>query len=571
MRLFPILITLLISPIVRADFISWIKADQCETIVEYFVDAEGIRVTLEIGPKDFGAFREMVPSELGGSLQVDQIDQQLKKFTRDVFRLYGNGNLLSAELQILEVRDRIRRASLYSGKVDSSVVLSQKIWYIELFYPASGLSEVQISPPREGEKLRPCNIGFVLYHKGIPVNDLRYLSGDFKVTLDPEDPWYSQFDNPGLRRHHKSSLMSFLYVDPYEVRHEILIRVKDLEEWMDLEYSLDDRLDIDDQELLKERVGQFILDRNPLIMDGDRPMPRLKQVQFLEVSLAGTQIVPPGREISYASAIVGVILAYPNQGIPNEVIIEWDMFSDRIDQVPYVASDPVGPLPGYLDLEHPNIEWKNYLKTYTLPGIARIETERLQFPLLPLFLFLLALSIIMLAMDKAKRLSGGIIGLCLVFSGLLYFEKIPRKVNTPFVQTSYPVEEAKALQESLLNNVYRSFDYSAESDIYDKLALSIEGPLLSEVYIQMRRSHVLENQGGLEVRMKDVQVDTLSEIDPGIHKKAYEVEWTAKGEIGHWGHMHRRNNRYRAQIFLNIREGSWKITELELLEEERLL
>ena len=29
-------------------------------------------------------------------------------------------------------------------------------------------------------------------------------------------------------------LVSFLYIEPYEVRHEMLPRVKDLDEWMEL-------------------------------------------------------------------------------------------------------------------------------------------------------------------------------------------------------------------------------------------------------------------------------------------------------------------------------------------------
>ena len=45
------------------------------------------------------------------------------------------------------------------------------------------------------------------------------------LNLDWADPWYSRFDNPNLKRHHKSALMSFLYVEPYEVRHEILARI----------------------------------------------------------------------------------------------------------------------------------------------------------------------------------------------------------------------------------------------------------------------------------------------------------------------------------------------------------
>ena len=56
--------------------------------------------------------------------------------------------------------------------------------------------------------------------------------------------------------------MSFLYIEPYEVRHEILTRVKDLEEWMDLGLRGKDFLEVDELEPLKERIGKFLIQKN---------------------------------------------------------------------------------------------------------------------------------------------------------------------------------------------------------------------------------------------------------------------------------------------------------------------
>ena len=65
--------------------------------------------------------------------------------------------------------------------------------------------------------------------KAVPIIDFRYLGSPAKLNLNWDDPWYSRFDNPNIKRHHKSALMSYLYVEPHEVRHEVLIRVKDLD------------------------------------------------------------------------------------------------------------------------------------------------------------------------------------------------------------------------------------------------------------------------------------------------------------------------------------------------------
>jgi hypothetical protein len=40
--------------------------------------------------------------------------------------------------------------------------------------------------------------------------------------------------------------------------------------------------------------------------------------------------------------------------------------------------------------------------------------------------------------------------------------------------------------------------------------------------------------------------------------------------VGHWGHIHTRQNRYEAVVTIEPVEGAWRITGLELLEEERI-
>ena len=50
----------------------------------------------------------------------------------------------------------------------------------------------------------------------------------------------------------------------------------------------------------------------------------------------------------------------------------------------------------------------------------------------------------------------------------------------------------------------------------------------------------------------------------------FNAEWTAMGEVGHWGHIHMRQNRYRADITAEPQDGAWRVTDLELLEEERI-
>jgi len=42
------------------------------------------------------------------------------------------------------------------------------------------------------------------------------------------------------------------------------------------------------------------------------------------------------------------------------------------------------------------------------------------------------------------------------------------------------------------------------------------------------------------------------------------------GSAGHWGHIHQWKNRYDAEITIQAVDGVWKLTAMELKDEERL-
>ncbi len=68
-----------------------------------------------------------------------------------------------------------------------------------------------------------------------------------------------------------------------------------------------------------------------------------------------------------------------------------------------------------------------------------------------------------------------------------------------------PTDDRKgcgAVLNSLLKNIYRSFDFREEEDVYDRLATSVSGDLLSEIYLQNRKSLVVTQAGGARARVK---------------------------------------------------------------------
>ena len=133
-------------------------------------------------------------------------------------------------------------------------------------------------------------------------------------------------------------------------------------------------------------------------------------------------------------------------------------------------------------------------------------------------------------------------------------------------------DDSKVIVLSLLKNVYRAFDFREEEDVYDKLAISVSGDLLTEVYLQSRKSMVIEQAGGAQAKVKEVDVLETEVKESSKQKGALDIrtKWTANGSVGHWGHIHTRQNVYDAILTLAVSDGSWKITGIELLEEKRI-
>ena len=67
-----------------------------------------------------------------------------------------------------------------------------------------------------------------------------------------------------------------------------------------------------------------------------------------------------------------------------------------------------------------------------------------------------------------------------------------------------------ALFLNLLKNVYRSFDFREEEDVYDKLAISVSGDLLTEIYLQNRKSMIVEQAGGAQAKVQEVDVQEVN-------------------------------------------------------------
>jgi hypothetical protein len=564
------------SPTLVADFITLIKADQCTNIVEMFIQEKSIRITFELGEPDYKWFKYIIPANYYEDGFTEQNSKKsFHNFFTKGFKVKADGVILIGDVKKIEKKKRKLMSSLYTGKVDSTRA-NEYVIFVEIEYKLNHKPKrVTFIPPfEEGFDVSFANIGFVTYHKKIPVNDIRYLGTSESLNLNWEDPWYSYFDNRNLRRHHKSSLMSFLYIEPYEVRHEVLVRVKDLETWLPLNYGIDDYIEVDEQDSLKNLIANFLVNRNIVNIDGKKVKPIIDKVYFVEVRLFGIQILQEVKKLDYSSAIIGVIFAYPDPGMPGEVTVNWDLFNDDITQVPATATDPAGPMKYILQPDDDILMWRNYLKKYKLPTISEIKVTEasLSLPLISLmmigviifFLFRFGYKITVWSKQLKKS---GVILLILAFICI----PLTLKLEIPFLKKeSFSKPDSEILISELLKNTYRSIDFRNESDVYDKLAISNHGDLLAEIYLQTKRGMVLENQGGISVKVSEVSVMEVEEVDSDKSGLAYKCTWQVKGSVGHWGHIHQRTNQYQAVLNVEPVDGVWKFYNIDIIEETRI-
>jgi len=587
-----LLVILILVPSASADWINLTGAQSAPNIAEIYVEDDHIRLAMEIYVGDLDKFVDLWPDNFlkAAGIEPSPVRERMGRFSEETFQfLSEDKKKLQAELKLVEPRMRKERPNPYAGMINPYTRQpvpgppeDKRVLYAELIYPFEQKpGTLTIIPPLGKGGMPTASIGFITYHKGVPLVDYHYLSEPADLHLDWKDPWYSRFQNKILKRWQQSGMMTFLYIEPFEVRHETLVRVKDMKAWMNLGLRSDEYIEVDEFEPLKKRIGDFLLQHSNLVIDGQSLRPILDRTSFVKYTMTRTFFIDQPERMPLNTAMVGVIVTYLTKEIPQRVTVDWDLFSERIQKVPTNAVDPVGPFPSYVTPEDNLLTWNNFLKTYQMPTVAEVTVDdALTHIKLPLASVLCLVFLLPLGLHiRKQRMNSGKIGLTVGFAVVLIAGSI---LLYPFLKVSVARpsvlapemsdEKVVAVLESLLKNIYRSFDFREEEDVYDRLVTSVSGSLLSEIYLQNRKSLVVTQAGGAQARVKevkiqDVDMSPLKERPLGL---LFRAKWTALGTVGHWGHIHTRKNLYDANITVEPVDGAWKITDLELLEEKRI-
>ena len=542
-----------------------------DTIAEYFVETDQVRLELEIGERDVRTFRNLLPDALHARLGLgdEALGERVQRFVAEDMPVFAGEEQL--EGRVTDIRPALRplRDSITGEALPTSEDAAIPVIRATVVYPFDARPDALTltTPAVTGA----ASIGFVLYHLGVAVNDFRYLGSGFTVELDWEDPWYSAFSRASLRREYYAAMTGFIYVEPYEVRKEIIVRPADIQRYIDLELDGSSVIPPERQDDIKASVVEFLRDYFPVVIDGEPAEGSIDRINFLDRTLRSSDVVD-GQDIELLSATLGVIYVFPTDGLPDLVEMTWDLFDERTPRVPAASVDEAGALPTILEPDFPVLKWQNFLQSPQMPTLVDLELPPTGLQLASSWARWLSLGVfglLLFAFIRATRGETGrqpVLGaLCLVIAASSVFLFYQHR------QQALDDARLGRLVGDLLHNVYRAFDYRGEEAIYDALARSVSGELLTDIYLETRKGLELANQGGAQVKVKTTEVLAARLNERSGNRLDIDGEWNVAGSVGHWGHIHERINRYTANIEISEIDGVWKLTGIEILDEKAAL
>jgi hypothetical protein len=435
-----------------------------------------------------------------------------------------------------------------------------------------------------------------VFHHGVHMDSAMLPHGAaHTVQLDWEAGWEHARDDldaarERLRKRQEdalgitsySAVYSYLYVTETEVRHEILIPLLTLDTWLPLQRERPEVMTVEEQRAVREEVQAFLARQNRWEIDGAGVVPRLERLDFFGPEYRDFARRAPEQQVSVYNARVGVVLSFPVEEEPRRLRMTWEYFNDRLLFLKSALYAFDERRQDVLFLPHrTGFEWENprpagKVELVSVP--ASPLPRRMTLPVLSLVAGLGAV------MAGGAGLASGSRRRRLAWSGVCGSLVLGAVLARPVLHADVPhplggaprLEDEAALElfQALHANIYQAFAHRQEEQIYDALAQSVGGELLEDLYLQIRRSLQVEEEGGAVSRVEEVEwLEGSREAPPAGSRRsafAYHSTWTVTGTVEHWGHVHTRKNQYEARFTVEGLPEGWRITGFDPLREERL-
>lgn len=373
-----------------------------------------------------------------------------------------------------------------------------------------------------------------------------------------------------------SATYAYLYLEPREIRFEILVPLLTLETWLPLQREEADYLSVAEQDAMEKALPGFLQEVCHTHIDGMEITAQLDRLDFFTLDIRDFAKKQERKKVGVANARVGMILSFPTKGNFQSASLEWSFFNEvtpLLNTMTYVFDQP-GERFFFTDNER-TWQWQSpkhasgpqVSSWLSLPPVPSMPTM----PLSLLFL-LAAFSGGAFALKRNWKIAVSL----LVLGGWFgWWNPVWQQMVIPHPTKEAPLPtppEQNKIAEVLLRNIYRSFDYLQDADVYSALSRSADGDYLEKLYLQIKKGLILTEQGGAHSRVRNVQ---WLESEPTSHLMraqsfSLSVKWEITGTVEHWGHIHTRRNAYRAELEVKAVDDEWKLVDLEVLDEDQV-
>lgn len=538
-----------------ADWMNLTGAETSKNIVEIYVLDDHVKVKLEVYLGDLDKFEELVPDDWLKAPVSNRpsLAQRMQTFATERLQfITDKGEHLSAELELIEPRQRVNRLSPFAGMVNpmtrqrvSEAPADKRVLYAEIRYPfpspISGHNKtrlpqsLKIIPSLDERGIVTSNIGFVVYHQAVPVIDFRYLGQPATLNINWQDPWYSKFDNKNLSRHHKYPLMLYLYVEPRQVRLESLMRISDISQMTGFDVNKLQANNDDKFQQLQKHIKNYYAGNDSLQIDKKPYKPDSIRVEFLTIALTGLKVIENASAVDESSLLVGVSQQFLIEALPQKIETDWQFFNKRIDRIPVIVTDPAGPLMNLIDKDAKKFGWENFLKTYSEPVIRPVSIKtgwRIKIPFLGDRKMFNQLPEQQQALDIVNGVFENV--------RIAFIEKAPKNFSRQLKKVA-----VKDMSTEQLDIIKKELAKLFSPKVTGGAVSSLKS--FEEIQVSNIRSLKIQNQ--VEANGFGVNVDGAAII-------------SAK----HWGHIDRR--KFQFQLLLDLIEVNeqWRLADLTIID-----
>lgn len=368
---------------------------------------------------------------------------------------------------------------------------------------------------------------------------------------------------------------SFLYVDPWLARFELLLPLADALEQAGEARDVMTPLSVEERPALSAKLitasngwaeiavndgapqqpeaSVFMVDSTtaagtPFPLDGSKPVP----LKDAHVALTWTVAMP--------DKISSIEVRLPRLLKAGE-LVTLVSFDDTTEELRFTADKPA-------------IRWENNNRLAPPPVWSEVPPVAQRSG--PSFATIIAAAdvvagVVLLVLWVRTKRNMLLIGAVACLASALIVPRLPLPLMNGSSPVAVTAEQATAILQPLLENVYLALHEPSADTADVALGPVVTSDLAPKVRQQLGDALRIPKHEALSVRVprQNVALEVES-VDRNEHGFNAQVTWTAVGLIHHLGHPDQRVNKYQAEIVVAPVDGVWKITGLTITQHRQM-